>query len=124
MRTIFFLIFLAGLAAGFGYPWYVTNFSGREIGTWQVYDRGGSFSPVTTKLSSADGPVRVLVDMTAGAEKDGAHPQPFRGHDVVVDAVANHHALVGADAEVFACAQEEARVGLVEAVHAAHLAVV
>ena len=72
MRTIFFLIFLAGLAAGFGYPWYVTNFSGREIGTWQVYDRGGSFSPVTTTLSSADGPVRVLVDMTAIAPPEFA----------------------------------------------------
>ena len=72
MRTIFFLIFLAGLAAGFGYPWYVTNFSGREIGTWQVYDRGGSFSPVTTKLSAADGPVRVLVDMTAIAPPEFA----------------------------------------------------
>ena len=72
MRTIFFLIFLAGLAAGFGYPWYVTNFSGREIGTWQVYDRGGSFSPVTTKLSTADEPVRVLVDMTAIAPPEFA----------------------------------------------------
>jgi hypothetical protein len=72
MRTIFFLIFLAGLVAGFGYPWYVTNFSGREIGAWQVYDRGGSFRPVTTKLSSADEPVRVLVDMTAVAPPEFA----------------------------------------------------
>jgi hypothetical protein len=71
MRTIFFLILLAGAAAGFGYPWYVTNFSGREIGTWPVY-QGGSFRPVTARLSSADEPVRVLVDMTAVAPPEFA----------------------------------------------------
>jgi hypothetical protein len=72
MRAIFFLIFLAGLAAGFGYPWYVTNFSGREIGSWPVYERGGAFRPVTATLSSADEPVRVLVDMTAVAPPEFA----------------------------------------------------
>lgn len=72
MRAIFLLIFLAGLAAGFGYPWYVTNFSGREIGAWPVYERGGSFRPVTATLSSADEPVRVLVDMTAVAPPEFA----------------------------------------------------
>jgi hypothetical protein len=72
MRTIFLLLFLGGLAAGFGYPWYVTNFSGREIGAWQVYERGGSFRPVTVTLSSADEPIRVLVDMTAVAPPEFA----------------------------------------------------
>ena len=43
MRTIFFLILLAGIGAGIVYPWTVRNFSGSEIGTWRVYDRGGSF---------------------------------------------------------------------------------
>lgn len=66
MRAIFLLILLIGAGLGFGYPWYVTNFSGREIGTWPVYE-GGSFRPVTTHLSAADQPVRVLVDMTAVA---------------------------------------------------------
>ena len=66
MRTIFLLILLAGIGAGFVYPWAVTNFSGREIGTWQVFD-GGAFRPVTVALSPADQPVRVLVDMTADA---------------------------------------------------------
>ena len=47
-------------------------FSGREIGVWQVYDRGGAFHPVTAKLSSADEPVRVLVDMTAVAPPEFA----------------------------------------------------
>ena len=72
MRTIFLLLFVGGLAAGFGYPWYVTNFSGREIGTWQVYERGGSFRAVTATLSSADEPIRVLVDMTAVAPPEFA----------------------------------------------------
>ena len=72
MRVIFLLLFLAGLAAGFGYPWYVTNFSGREIGTWRVFDRGGAFRPVTATLSAADEPVRVLVDMEAIAPPEFA----------------------------------------------------
>jgi hypothetical protein len=72
MRTLFFLILMFGLGAGVVYPWAVTNFSGREIGTWQVYDRGGSFRPVTAKLSSTDEPVRVLVDMTALAPPEFA----------------------------------------------------
>ena len=72
MRTIFLLILLAGAAAGFGYPWYVTNFSGRELGSFQVYERGGTFRPVTVALSSSDAPVRVLVDMTAVAPPEFA----------------------------------------------------
>ncbi|HEY6632722.1 MAG TPA: hypothetical protein VIZ90_14815, partial [Rhizobiaceae bacterium] len=72
MRTIFLLILLAGAAAGFGYPWYVTNFSGRELGSFQVFERGGAFRPVTVALSSADEPVRVLVDMTAVAPPEFA----------------------------------------------------
>ena len=72
MRTIFFLILLAGAGAGFFYPWAVTNFSGREIGTWRVYDRGGVFRPISAKLSSNDDPVRVLVDMTAIAPPEFA----------------------------------------------------
>jgi hypothetical protein len=72
MRTIFFLILLIGVGASFVYPWYVTSFSGREIGTWQVYDRGGSFRPVIAKLASTDEPVRVLVDMTAIAPPEFA----------------------------------------------------
>lgn len=65
MRTIFLVILLAGLAAAFGYPWAVTSFSGRELGVWRVYDRGGDFRPVTVRLEEADGPVRVLVDLEA-----------------------------------------------------------
>ena len=71
MRTIFLVILLAGAAMGFGYPWYVTNFSGDEMGTWRVSD-GGAFRPVTVALSSADEPVRVLVDMTAVAPPEFA----------------------------------------------------
>ncbi|MEW9837164.1 hypothetical protein [Mesorhizobium marinum] len=72
MRVVFFLILLAGLGAGIGYPWAVANFSGREIGTFRVYDRGGAFRPVTVALSPSDAPVRVLVDMTAVAPPEFA----------------------------------------------------
>jgi hypothetical protein len=72
VRAIFLLILLAGAGLGFAYPWYVTSFSGREIGSWQVYERGGQFRPVTVRLSSADAPVRVVVDMTAVAPPEFA----------------------------------------------------
>ncbi len=72
MRTLFVLLFVCGLVAGFGYPWYVTNFSGHEIGSWPVYRRGGDFQPVTARLTAADEPVRVLVDMTAVAPPEFA----------------------------------------------------
>jgi hypothetical protein len=72
MRTLFLVILLAGLGAGFGYPWFATNFSGRELGSWRVFEQGGGFQPVTTTLSANDAPVRVLVDMTAAAPPEFA----------------------------------------------------
>lgn len=72
MRTFFFLILLAGIGAAIAYPWGVRNFSGSEIGTWRVYDRGGSFQPVTVALAEADAPVRLLIDMTAVAPPEFA----------------------------------------------------
>ena len=73
MRAVFFLILLAGAVMGFVYPWYVTNFSGNEMGSWRVHERGSTFRPVTVALSSADEPVRVLVDMTALAPPKRQH---------------------------------------------------
>lgn len=64
MRSLFLLILLAGTGLGIIYPWAATNFSGREIGIYRVYDRGGAFKPVDVALASADAPVRVLVDLT------------------------------------------------------------
>ncbi|GAA2863392.1 hypothetical protein WHT83_12615 [Aminobacter sp. P9b] len=64
MRFLFLLILLAGTGLGIIYPWAATNFTGREIGTYRVYDRGGSFRPVEVALATADAPVRVLVDLT------------------------------------------------------------
>ena len=72
MRAVFLLILLAGAVMGFGYPWYVTNFSGDEMGSWRVHERGSTFRPVTVALSPADEPVRVLVDMTAIAPPEFA----------------------------------------------------
>src|SRR5437870_4943820 len=68
MRSLFVLILLAGIGLGVVYPWAMTNFSGHEIGTWRVYDQG-RFKPVTVPLSTGDAPVRVLVDLTARAER-------------------------------------------------------
>jgi len=65
MRALFALILLAGAAVGIGYPWYVNNFSGAEIGSWDVYDPQSGFRSFDARLTDADAPVRVLVDMTA-----------------------------------------------------------
>lgn len=64
MRFFFLLVLLAGLVAGFGYPWWIRNFSGAELGTFPVYDRAGGFKPVDAYLDWSDAPVRVLVDLT------------------------------------------------------------
>jgi hypothetical protein len=68
MRFLFVLILLAGTGIGLLYPWAMTNFSGREIGIWRVYEQG-RFKPLTVSLSDRDAPVRVLVDLTARAER-------------------------------------------------------
>lgn len=65
MRVFFLLVLLLGAAAGIGYPFLLSNFSGDEIGTWRVYERGGGFRPVTVSLDWSDAPVRVLVDMVS-----------------------------------------------------------
>ncbi len=68
MRFLFVLILLAGAGIGLVYPWAMSNFSGHEIGVWRVYDQG-RFRPVTVTLKAGDAPVRVLVDLTAKAER-------------------------------------------------------
>jgi hypothetical protein len=68
MRFLFILILLAGTGIGLFYPWATSNFSGHEIGTWRVFGQG-QFKPVTVPLSGRDAPVRVLVDLTARAER-------------------------------------------------------
>ena len=64
MRFIFLLLLLAGAVLGVGYPWYVSNFSGAEIGMWRVYDSASGFRSVDVTLAAVDAPLRVLVDMT------------------------------------------------------------
>jgi hypothetical protein len=68
MRFLFVLILLAGVGIGLVYPWAVSNFSGHEIGAWRVYDQG-RFRPIAVSLKAGDAPVRVLVDLTAKAER-------------------------------------------------------
>ncbi|TGT18453.1 hypothetical protein EN815_35665, partial [Mesorhizobium sp. M4B.F.Ca.ET.172.01.1.1] len=68
MRFLCLLLLIAGAAIGIFYPWAMSNFSGHAIGTWRVYE-GGRFRPVTVQLAASDAPVRVLVDLTARAER-------------------------------------------------------
>ena len=68
MRFVFVLVLIVGAAIGVFYPWTISNFSGRAIGIYRVYE-GGRFRPATVRLSAADAPVRVLVDLTARAER-------------------------------------------------------
>lgn len=65
MRFFFLLMLLVGAALGIGYPFVIQNFSGKEIGSWRVYERGSGFHPIETRLLAADMPIRVLVDMTS-----------------------------------------------------------
>ena len=64
MRVLFFLIFLAGLAAGFGYPWAVRNVGGHDLGTWHIYDAVKGYQPAEVTLKSGDAPVNVEIEMT------------------------------------------------------------
>ncbi|OHV60031.1 hypothetical protein LCM4577_18045 [Mesorhizobium sp. LCM 4577] len=68
MRFLSVLLLIAGAAIGIFYPWAMSNFSGHAIGTYRVYE-GGRFRPVTVQLAAGDAPVRVLVDLTARAER-------------------------------------------------------
>ncbi|MBZ9761149.1 hypothetical protein LB553_09705 [Mesorhizobium sp. CA8] len=68
MRFLYVLLLIAGAAVGIFYPWAMSNFSGHAIGTYRVYE-GGRFRPVTLQLAASDAPVRVLVDLTARAER-------------------------------------------------------
>lgn len=74
MRKIFFLIFLAGAGLTFGYPWYVENLTGHEIGSFQAFRSNTGFTPVSVVLSANESPVRIFVDMTAaeGFKPDNA----------------------------------------------------
>ncbi|MDX8513720.1 hypothetical protein [Mesorhizobium captivum] len=68
MRFLSVLILITGAAIGVFYPWAMSNFSGHAIGTYRVYE-GGRFRPATVRLAASDAPVRVLVDLTARAER-------------------------------------------------------
>ena len=65
MRFISLILLIAGVALAGAYPWYMNNFSGRELGSMTVFQQPDGFQPVTVRLSSADDPVRVLVDLTS-----------------------------------------------------------
>ncbi len=63
MRKIYVLMMLAGIACGFGYPWYMENRTGSPIGTFRVYTRADGFKPVDVVLTPDQAPVRAFVDI-------------------------------------------------------------
>lgn len=75
MRFFFFLMLLAGAGAAFGYPWYFTNLSGYEIGSYPAYRKETGFQPVTIPLITQQSPVRVFVDISPIA---GYYPDQAR----------------------------------------------
>lgn len=64
MRKLYFLMILAGFAIGFGYPWYIYNLSGQDIGSYIVYRQTTGFIPIDVVLSQSQSPVRIFADMT------------------------------------------------------------
>lgn len=64
MRFVFFLLLVAGLALGVGYPWVANNLIHPEMGSWRVYDPQSGFKPVTVTIAEADQPVTIVVGLT------------------------------------------------------------
>jgi hypothetical protein len=64
MRKFYFLLMLAGVVCGAGYPWYFENMSGQSIGSYPAYRRATGFQPINVILTPDQNPVRVFVDMT------------------------------------------------------------
>jgi hypothetical protein len=70
MRMFFFLVLLAGLALGFGYPLAIEKLAARKLGVWHAYDNASGFQPLDVPLKAGDAPVRVSVEMvTVGQPK-------------------------------------------------------
>lgn len=65
MRIFFFLVLLAGIALGVGYPWAAKNLAGGEIATLDLEAIGSGFDPAEAALEASEAPVRVQVEMTA-----------------------------------------------------------
>jgi hypothetical protein len=63
MRLFFFLVLLAGLALGFGYPLAVEKLAMRDLGMWHAYDHAKGYQSVDVPLNAGDAPVRVSVEM-------------------------------------------------------------
>ncbi len=65
MRFLFLVLFLVGGGVAFAYPWVMRNSSGHEIGSWRVQDTASGFLAVDVPLTSADAPVKIVLDATA-----------------------------------------------------------
>jgi hypothetical protein len=76
MRFLFLVVLLAGILAGLAYPWMVSGSEGSEIGSFRVFDAAGGFSPAVVRLSTADAPIGILSEVTAGREMDTSATAP------------------------------------------------
>lgn len=65
MRTLFFLVFLAGCILAFGYPAAIEALSSRVIAAQALYSDGGSFQPVEIELAAEQAPLRIDVEIQA-----------------------------------------------------------
>jgi hypothetical protein len=63
MRIFFFLVLLAGVALGFGYPLAIEKLAVRDLGMWHAYDNATGYQPVDVPLRAGDAPVRVSVEL-------------------------------------------------------------
>jgi hypothetical protein len=64
MRLVFFVMLLAGIGC-VAWPWIAGGFGDSELGSVRVYAAADGFQPATVRLSKADGPVGVVVELTA-----------------------------------------------------------
>ncbi|MEQ1953211.1 hypothetical protein [Mesorhizobium sp. CN2-181] len=65
MRVVFFIVLLIGAGIGLVYPWAIGRLGAHEIGTWRVQDAAGGFRSAEVRLSSADAPVKAVLDVAA-----------------------------------------------------------
>lgn len=96
MRIFFFLVLLAGLALGVGYPWAAKNLAGNEIATLELNAGASGFEPAEAALSPSEAPVRVQIEMTA------PRFEPLAGRSVLTLTASTEGRTVLAEALDFA----------------------
>ncbi len=99
------LTLLAGFAL-MSYVQLVQNYSGRQIKSLRVYERGFGFYRIETKLLAEQAPVRVLVDMTT---TEGA--LSFERTELTVTATTNSQTVLAETVEFFRSPPKKPQIG-------------